>query len=307
MKKNRIIGSIMMLSAALIWGLAFVAQSEGAKDLPPMWFVCLRFLLGALVLVPVIVVMDRKKKKDGTFVPMKTKKDKKFFWVSSALCGLSLCAASYCQQLGLTMGTESGKAGFITALYIIMVPILGMFLGKKTRLLVWGCVAISAVGLYLLCVSENSGFRASDLVVLVCALLYSVQILIVEKASPRVDGVKLSAAQFIICSAFAFCYAIFFETITFQNIIDGLIPFLYAGIFSSGVAFTFQVVAQQKINNPTISSLLMSFESVFATLFGALILKEIPTVKEGIGCVIMFCAVILAQLPEKSKKDKTVS
>lgn len=304
MKKNKIIGSVMLAVAAFIWGVAFVAQEKGAEHISPMWFVCLRNILGATVLLPVIFFNDRKRKKDNTFKPLNGKKEKKLFWIGAMFCGLSLCVASFFQQLGMTLGTSSGKAGFITALYILMVPIISVFLRKKIRPVIWFCVSIAIVGLYLLCVSENN-IQASDFVVLICALCFAIQILIVEHVSSGLDGVKLSAAQFMFAAIFAFIYSVFFEEITIEQIQAGLIPLLYAGICSSGIAFTFQTVGQQRLSNPTVASLIMSFESVFSVLAAAAILRQVPTIKEGIGCVIMFTAIIIAQLPEKKKTAET--
>lgn len=299
MKKNKIIGPVLLIIAAFIWGSAFVAQSEGAKYVGPFTFLCLRSFLGTSVLLPVILVSDFAKKKKGLYVKS-TQKDKKALIVSGITCGIFLFGASACQQIGLDKGTEPGKAGFITALYILLVPVFSLFLGKKIRPVIWGCVALSIAALYLLCVKEDNSIVAADLFVLLCAVLYAVHILVIDKVAADVDGVKLSAMQFLVAGIISAVPALFFEEISVEAIKSAALSVAYAGVLSSGVAFTFQIIAQKR-TEPTLASMLMSLESVFAVLTSLVLLGLVPSVREGIGCVLMFIAIVVAQLPEKKK------
>lgn len=297
MKQNKLIGPLLLIIAAFIWGSAFVAQSEGAKHLGPFTFLCLRSFLGTAVLLPVIFATDMNKKKKGTLIKS-TKKDIKSLIFGGITCGIVLFAASACQQIGLDKGTEPGKAGFITALYILLVPVFSLFLGKKIRPVIWGCVSISVIALYLLCVKEDNSIVPADLFVLLCAALYAVHILVIDKVAPDIDGVKLSAMQFFVAAVICIVPALLFEEASAESIRAAAGSIAYAGIMSSGIAFTFQIIAQKR-TEPTLASMLMSLESVFAVLTSLVILGQLPSLREGIGCVLMFIAIIVAQLPEK--------
>lgn len=301
MKQNKLIGPVLLVIAAFIWGSAFVAQSEGAKHLGPFTFLCLRSFLGTAVLLPVIFATDMSKKKKGTLVKS-TKKDIRALIVGGITCGIVLFAASACQQIGLDKGTEPGKAGFITALYILLVPVFSLFLGKKIRPVIWGCVGISVIALYLLCVKEDNSIVPADLFVLLCAALYAVHILVIDKVAPDIDGVKLSAMQFFVAAVICIVPALLFEKASAESIKAAAGSIAYAGIMSSGIAFTFQIIAQKR-TEPTLASMLMSLESVFAVLTSLVILGQLPSLREGIGCVLMFIAIIVAQLPEKKTLD----
>ena len=297
MKQNKFTGPILLIIAAFIWGSAFVAQSEGAKYVGPFTFLCLRSFLGTAVLMPVILIIDFGKKKRGIYIPSQPK-DRKALLISGTICGVILCAASACQQIGLDKGTEPGKAGFITALYILLVPVFSLFIGKKIRPIIWGCVALSIAALYLLCVKEDNSIVVADLFVLMCAVLYAIHILVIDKVAADVDGVKLSAAQFLVAGIISLFPALIFEQISLDAIKDAMLSIAYAGVMSSGVAFTFQIIAQKR-TEPTLASMLMSLESVFAVLTSLVLLSQVPTLREGLGCALMFVAIIVAQLPEK--------
>ncbi len=303
-KKNNLIGSLILALCAVIWGSSFVAQTTGAEYVGPFTFIALRSFLGSAFLIPVILVTDTFKKKKGTQIKLETKNDKRFFLIGGIACGVAVCVASVLQQLGIDRGTEPGRAGFITALYILLVPIFSVFLKKKIRPIIWPCVAFSIGGLYLLCVKEGSGVAPSDFYVLACAVCYSFHILIIDHVSPKVDGVKLSCVQFFVCGIIASVPMILFEEVSFELIKGAAVSLAYSGIMSSGVAYTLQIIGQQKMKNqPTVASMLMSLESVFAVLTGMLVLKQIPSYREAIGCVLMFAAIIIAQLPEKNKAE----
>ncbi len=296
-KKNNLIGSIMLTVCAIIWGSSFVAQTTGAEHVGPFTFIALRSLLGSAALIPVIAVMSAVR---GGNTSCEQKGSTCFFLLGSLACGVCLCFASVLQQMGIDKGTSPGKAGFITALYILLVPIFSIALKKKIRPLIWLCVAISLVGLYLLCVTDSS-IQPSDLYVLLCAACYAVHILIIDYVSPRVDGVKLSFMQFLICGLLALIPMFITEQVSLDAVIAAAPSIAYSGIMSSGVAYTLQILGQQKMKHPTVASMLMSLESVFAVITGMLFLHQIPTAREAVGCVLMFAAIILAQLPERKK------
>ena len=302
MKKNvkdQLVGSLLLLICAFIWGSAFVAQTTGAEYVGPFTFICLRNVLGTAVLLPVIFVsgLFRNKKSE---TKKSDKKDKKTLLIGGICCGAALCFASVFQQAGIDKGTDPGKAGFITALYILLVPLSSIFMRKKVRPIIWVCVGSSVVALYLLCVTESNSVALSDLLVLICAALYTVHILVIDKVSPHVDGVKLSCIQFFVASVISFFPALIFEGFEKEALIAALPSVAYAGIMSSGVAYTLQILGQQK-TEPTLASMIMSLESVFAVLTSMAVLHLAPSPREAVGCVIMFVAIIVAQLPEKKK------
>ncbi|MDD6189393.1 MAG: DMT family transporter [Clostridiales bacterium] len=298
MKSGEIKGNILLLITALIWGSAFVAQSVGMDHIGAFTFQGVRSLVGSAVLVPVILVISAMKKKKGEYVKP-TKADRALLWKAGIICGIIMTIAANLQQQGIQY-TTAGKAGFITALYIVIVPVLGLFMGKKSSLRMWLCIAMALVGLYLL--SMTGGFRLSrgDTLVLLCAVAFSFHIVVVDHYASLVDGVKLSCIQFLVCGVISCVFMFLFEKPDISGLMAAAVPILYAGVMSCGVAYTLQIVGQ-KYTRPTMASLLMSLESVFAVLTGMIILREIPTAREAIGCVIMFAAIIITQLPERAK------
>lgn len=298
-RKDNLIGSFLLMLCAVIWGSSFVAQTTGAEFVGPFTFISMRSLLGAAALLPVIGVTSAlKKKKNGGAVM--SADEKKYLLKGGAVCGIVLFFASNLQQLGIDGGTEPGKAAFITALYILLVPIFSLFLGKKIRPLIWPCVIVSVFALYLLCVKEGGKIHPSDFYVLACAVCYTVHILVIDRVSPRVDGVMLSMIQFLVAGAISAIPMILFEDVSMENLIKAAPAIAYSGIMSSGVAYTLQILGQQK-TEPTIATMIMSLESVFGVLTAMIILHQVPTLREGIGCILMFAAIIVAQLPEKKK------
>lgn len=308
MNSKSVRGTLMLLLTAFIWGVAFVAQSVGMDYVGPFTFTCVRNIIGGLVLIPCIYFLDRLKKKDGSADAGKEdkKEDKKTLIVGGVCCGVALAVASGLQQIGVSM-TTVGKAGFITALYIVIVPILGIFLKKKVGLKIWVSVAISVVGLYLLCMSGSFSMSIGDIFVLLCAIAFSIHILIIDHFSPKVDCVKMSCIQFFVCGIvsiipmFTIDPVFFHQTPSVSSILAAWVPVLYAGVLSCGVAYTLQVVAQ-KNTDPTVASLVLSLESVFSVLAGWIILGQTMSVREITGCVLMFAAIILAQLPSRKKE-----
>lgn len=297
MKKNNLRQTLCPILAALIWGTSFVAQSVSTDYIGAFTFNAARSVIGALAIFVVLAVVKLIQKKQSAVLPVKDKKYNKKLIMGGIFCGIMLTVASYLQQLGLS-DTSAGKAGFITALYIVLVPIFGIFLHKKAPLSVWISVIIAVFGLYLLCIKENFTISKGDFYVLLCAFAFTGHILIIDYFTQFVNGVELSFIQFITVSVLSSICAFIFEKPQISELIHCIGPLLYCGILSSGVGYTLQIIAQ-KDANPTVVSLLLSLESVFATLSGALILNEKMSVKEYIGCILMFLAVLLAQLPDK--------
>lgn len=299
MTSKKLLGNVSLLLGALIWGSTFVAQSVAADSLGPLTFLASRSLLGFLFLIPVAYIMDGIKKKNNTYQKI-TVKEKKLLLIGGICCGAALTLASALQQFGMT-DSNSGKAGFITAMYILLVPVLGIFLKKKITPVVWGCVALGIIGLYLLCMKEGLKLETSDICLILCAVVFSFHILIVDYFSPKVDGVRLSCIQFFIVFVVSCILAFIFETPSLDTIKAAWFPIFYAGVMSSGIAYTLQIVGQ-KYTEPTIASLLMSLESVFAVLTGMVVLHQFPTSREWAGCAIMFAAIIISQLPIGKKR-----
>ena len=291
MKKEQIKGSLLFL-AAIIWGVAFVAQSVGMDYVGPFTFNCVRTLIGGLVLIPCIVFLNRgkvKKKTDFT--------EKKRLLLGGICCGVALTTGSTLQQFGI-MYTTVGKAGFITAFYIIIVPILGLFLGKKCGLSVWISVVIALAGLYFLCITDGFSIGKGDIYVFLGAIAFSIHILVIDYFTQFNDGVKMSCIQFFVCGILCFVPMMLFEHPEISMILLAWKPILYAGVMSCGVAYTLQIVGQKNMN-PTVASLILSLESVTSVIAGFLVLHQNLSHRELIGCGLMFVAIVLAQLPQK--------
>lgn len=286
--------NILLVLTALIWGCAFVAQSVGMDYVGPFTFNTARFLIGAIVLLPVIWFMDRQRKTGA-----EKGAGQKTLIIGGICCGIALAVASTLQQWGILF-TTVGKAGFITAMYIVIVPLLGIFIGKKVRPLIIGCVAIAVVGFYFLCMTESLRLGLGDFLVLLCAIAFSIHILVIDHFSPKVDGVKMSAIQFLTAAIISAVPTLLWEQPVLTEILQAWQPVLYAGVMSCGVAYTLQIIAQKNAD-PTVASLLLSLESVFSVLAGWVLLGQELSLKELFGCVLIFCAIILAQLPEKKK------
>ena len=283
---------LLLLLTATIWGVAFVAQSVGMDYVEPFTFNGLRNLLGALVLLPVIYGMSGKK------AAAVEKKDTRTLWLGGVLCGLCLCVASSLQQIGIQY-TTAGKAGFLTAMYIIMVPVFGLFLKKKCSPFVGISIVLATVGLYLLSIKEGFNIGKGDIYVILCAVVFSMHILVIDYFAPKCNGVKLSCIQFLVCGVLCSVIALVMEEPTLSGILAAWLPIAYAGVMSCGVAYTLQIIGQKGMN-PTVASLILSLESVISVLAGWLLLHQTLSAREIIGCAIMFAAIILAQLPTKS-------
>lgn len=299
--------SLILIFASFIWGVAFVAQSEGGDAVGPYSFNCIRCLIGGFSLVIAIFIRDKFIRKEKR---VRSASELRALLMGGFLCGLAVAAATTLQQLGLFYGTPAGKAGFLTACYIILVPILGIFLKRRCGWNIWLGVALTVVGLYLLCMNGSLQLQFSDILIGFCALMFALQILLVDHYAPHVDGMELSCVQFLVCGLTGLVPMVFSEILP-QGIagwcsaftsFDAWIPILYAGVLSCGVAYTLQIVGQVGLN-PTVASLLMSLESVFSVLAGWLLLHQALSARELTGCAIIFCAIVLAQLPTASPKE----
>lgn len=294
-------GGAMLMLTALIWGTAFVAQSVGMDYLGPCAFTATRNFIGCVALLPVIALASRLRSgaQPEEAAPAPGKKAL-FGW--GAACGLLLGGATLLQQAGMQTAS-AGKAGFLTALYIVIVPVLGIFLGRRPGLKVWMGVVLALVGAYLLSVKGGAGIASGDLLVIASAVVFSLHILVIDSVPAGVDGVRLSCVQFLVAGVFALVLALFLESFTWRDILSAWVPLLYTGVVSSGVGYTLQILGQRTVN-PTVASLILSLESVFAALAGWAILGQALSLRELFGCALVFVAVILAQLP--SKKGRAI-
>ncbi|MCI8326545.1 MAG: DMT family transporter [Lachnospiraceae bacterium] len=296
MQKLKWKNMVLLLLAAFIWGVAFVAQSVGMDYIGPFTFNGVRCLIGSAFLLPCIFVFDRTKNMEEK---EKIKVNQKTLWLAGIFCGIILFVATNAQQIGLQY-TTAGKAGFITALYIVFVPIIGIFLKKKCHWNVWISVLIAVVGFYLLSIKDGFSLSKGDFFVFICALVFPFHIWCVNHFAPFLDGVRLSCIQFCVCGILSVICMFFLEKPELGAILSAWAPILYAGILSCGVGYTLQIIGQKNFN-PTIASLLMSFESVFSVLAGWVLLGQALSKREMAGCVLIFAGVVLAQIPAKKE------
>lgn len=313
-------GNLMLMLTAFIWGSSFVAQKSGMDLIGPLAFNGIRTLIGGIVLIPAIMFLKNWKVKKAlqageTAAEVSEedrKKENRLLIIGGICCGIALLVASNLQQIGIFY-TTAGKAGFITALYVVLVPICGLFIGKKVRPVIWLCVLASAVGLYLLCMPAEGGFghiNKGDLLIMLCALCFTGHILVIDYFSPKVDGVKLSCIQFFVAGILSIILmfpldpALGFDLPSFSTLIDSWLPVLYAGVLSCGVAYTLQIVAQAD-TDPTVASMILCLESVFAVIAGMIILGESMSLREIAGCLIMFAAIVVSQLPAKEERVRS--
>lgn len=306
MNKYTLRQSVLLLLTAAIWGVAFVAQSVGMDYVGPFTFNTVRSLIGGIVLIPCIVLLKRINagSKDTAGAAEHASGNpagqRKVLLTGGVACGVLLCIASNLQQFGI-MYTSVGKSGFITAMYIVLVPVVGIFLKKKAGVKIWCSVAIAVCGLYLLCMTDNGfSIQKGDLLLLLGAVAFSFHILTIDYFSPKVDGVKMSCIQFFTCGILSMVCMFLFEQPQIGAILQAWMPIVYAGVMSCGVAYTLQIVGQKGMN-PTVASLILSTESVISVIAGWLILHQKLSGRELLGCVLMFAAIILVQLPERKR------
>jgi drug/metabolite transporter (DMT)-like permease len=299
--KRQVRGLSLLTLTAFIWGTAFVAQRKGMDHIGPVTFLAVRFLIATVSLLPVICaksLLSRNTENRGLPGPASMRQ----FIKGGAYCGVVLFACGMFQQIGI-MYTTVGKSGFLTTLYIVTVPILGLALGQRMKLHAWCCVFTAIAGMYLLCVNESVVLNKGDVLTLFCAVFYAVHILLVDHYSPRTDGVKLSCMQFFVCGILGLAAAFIFENPELPAIFSAWASLLYTGVLSSGVAYTLQILGQRDVN-PVAASLVMSLEAVFAVLTGWMILGETLTGREIFGCALIFSANVVVQLLGTTDKIK---
>ena len=294
--------SLLLFLTAVIWGVAFAAQSAGMDYVGPFTYNGVRCILGGLVLLPCIALLDRirdRRAADGEEAAAPVERRGKRLLAGGLCCGLLLFSASSFQQIGIQY-TTVGKAGFLTAMYILLVPLLGLFVHKRVGLQVWIGVLFAVCGLYLLCMKEGFFLGRGDALMLICAAIFSLHILVVDHFSPMVDGVRMSCIQFWVCGILSLICSFLFEEPAVKDILAAWLPVCYGGIMSCGVAYTLQIVGQREMN-PTIASLILSLESVVSAVAGFLLLHQTMSGREVLGCLMMAAAIVLAQLPDRRK------
>ena len=296
-RSTSLMGSGILLLTAFIWGMAFVAQSTGMDHVEPFTMNCSRSILGGLTLLPVILWQRLRARRLPAAEGGAERIDHGATIIGGICCGVILAVASALQQIGICY-TTVGKAGFITTLYIVMVPLAGIFWKRKVSGRVWISVALAALGMYLLCMNESFTVNPGDLYVFGCAIAFTGHILVIDHFSPKADCVAMSCIQFFTCALVSGIGMFLFEEPAWVNIRAAAVPILYAGVMSSGVAYTLQIVGQKR-TEPVVASLIMSLESVFAVLGGWLLLNQRLSGKEMLGCAVVFAGIILVQLPEK--------
>ena len=315
-KTHKLRNTFFLFLTAMIWGAAFVAQSVSMDYIGPFTFICLRSVIGGLFLIPGIIVLDgiRKKSQNESadvvnsenILYIETEEKQRLSWKNKQLieggivCGIFLFFANCFQQTGIQY-TTVGKAGFITTFYIIIVPLIGLFFKKYCGILTWIGVVIALAGLYFLCITQKLTIQRGDALILCCSVLYAGQILAIDHYNPFVDGVKMSCIQFLTGGILGAVFMLLFENPSIAMILSAAGPILYTGIMSTGVGYTLQILGQKGLN-PTVAALIMSLESVFSALSGYLFLHQLLTTRELIGCVLMFIAIVLAQLPDIRRK-----
>ncbi len=297
MKFKTIGANLMLIFTALIWGSAFVAQNSAGNILGTFSINFSRYLVGAVALIPLFLFFNAKEDKQDISA-YKTKITKSI--TGGIFCGLALFAASAFQQLGIIYGKDEGKAGFITVMYVIIVPIIGLFFKKRIGVLTWIAVALAPIGLYFLCMENTLIPATADIILFICAVIFSIHIMVIDRFSPGANGILMSCVQFFVVAILSGICMLIFEASYITLIPNAAIEILYLGIMSSGVGYTLQIIAQ-KHTNPTVASLLMSLESVFAMMCGAIYSQQIPGMRKILGAVIIFIAVILAQLPSHKR------
>ncbi len=320
-KTHKLRNTFFLFLTAMIWGAAFVAQSVSMDYIGPFTFICLRSVIGGLFLIPVIIVLDGIRKKsqnesanvvssENTLhnieMDIEMEEKQRLSWKNKQLieggivCGIFLFFANCFQQTGIQY-TTVGKAGFITTFYIIIVPLIGLFFKKYCGILTWIGVVIALAGLYFLCITQKLTIQRGDALILCCSVLYAGQILAIDHYNPFVDGVKMSCIQFLTGGVLGAVFMFLFENPSVAMILSAAGPILYTGIMSTGVGYTLQIVGQKGLN-PTVAALILSLESVFSALSGYVFLHQVLTTRELIGCVLMFIAIVLAQLPDIRRK-----
>lgn len=297
MQQHQLKGNLMLFFCALIWGLAFVAQSVGADHVGAFTFNGIRSLVGAVFLIPCVAFFDRLAGKPFSFWGTDNKTERQDLITGGIVCGIVLTVASTLQQIGIGH-TSVGKAGFITTLYIVIVPLLGLIAGKPVTRLQWLSVIIAAAGMYFICITESFSVNYGDMIIFACACFFALHIIAIQRFAVMVDGVRMSLLQFAVCGILSLPAIFFYETPTWEALEAAWLPIMYAGVMSCGIAYTLQILGQKYVN-VILASIILSMESVFSVLSGWLLLGEQLSLREISGCGLVFAAILLAQMPSK--------
>ena len=303
-KSRKYVSPLLLVLAAMIWGFAFSAQ-KSAEAVSPFLLGSARSFIATLFLIPIIIIFDRTSKSGRRLFSAKCKIDlTPTELIGGTICGIILALASFLQQSGINAGTNSGKAAFITALYVVIVPIYALLLKKRAPINVWISVVIAAFGFYLLCITGDFTIVPSDILVIMCAFIFPIHILAIDKYSPKCDGVRMSCVQFFVCGVLNLILALIFESpINTTALVSAILPIIYLGVGSSGIAYTLQIIGQKGVN-PAAASILLSLESVFGVIGSVIFIGEKMSLREYLGCAVVLFAVILSQLDLKSILNK---
>ena len=292
-KKQQMKGNLILTLTSVIWGIAFVAQSVGMQYVGPFTYQCVRSFVATIVMIPVALIFGSKEKG--------TAEERKELVKGGIVCGIVFTIASNLQQYGIQF-TTVGKAGFLTALYMIFVPVIEIFIGKRPGWNLWLSIVIATVGMYLLCINGEFRLQTGDIFIILCALAFSFHIISIDHFAKKVDPIKLSLLQYAICTVLTFIPMMLFEEPDMGSILACWLPILYGGVMSTGVGYTLQMVGQ-RYTDPAVASIIMCLESVFSLLSGIILLGQIPGIREMIGCLLMFSAIIITQIPVKEGKE----
>ena len=296
MKNKNLFGFLLLLATAMIWGSSFIAQAGAVKSIEALTFMGVRSPLGAIILIPFIMWQDRRQGRGIALFDNPTAEGKRDLLLGGLLCGLFMVAGTFFQTIGLYTTTVA-KSGFLTAIYVILVPILGsLFLKTFVRRIEWIAALISCIGMYFICINEGLTIDMGDIYTIICAFCYAGQCLAIGIYAPRVDCIRLSFLQLVVASVAGIIGALIFETVNMDNILKVMPELLYAGVLSAGVAYTLQIVGQAYVSTST-AVITLSLESVFALISGVIVLHQVPTLRELCGCGLVFAAVLVAQLP----------
>ncbi len=301
-KRNSVIGIVLLFITAFIWGTSFVAQSDAMDHIGPLTMNGVRSLLATVFLLPTVFIFDKIKGQKPTLLGTTSKEDKKYSLIAGLICGVLITLASTIQQIGIK-DTTVGKAGFLTTLYVVFTPIFAFFVGRKVSWNGWFAAGLTLVGMFFICIEKNEPLNLGDLLIIVSSIFFGIQMVAVDRFVVRVDAIRLSLMQFIVCSSVCLIGAFIFEEVRIDTILKAAWPIVYAGVFSAGIGYTLQIVAQKWVA-PNIAPLIMSLESVFALFAGAILKHEKMRDLVYVGCLLVFAGIILAQINFSKKKDK---
>lgn len=301
-KRNGIIGIILLFITALIWGTSFVAQSNAMDHIGPLTMNGVRTLIAAIFLVPVAFIFDKAKGKRVTLLGTTVKSEKRYVLLAGLVCGIAITIASTIQQIGIKY-TTVGKSGFLTTLYVVFTPVFALFLGRKIKWNGWVAAVLALIGMFFICIEKNEPLNIGDLLIIISSVFFGVQMVAVDKFVFRVDPIRISLLQFSVCAVACLISAFIFEEVRLSTILDAAWPIIYAGLFSAGVAYTLQIIAQKWVA-PNIAPLIMCLESVFALFSGAILKHEKMRPQVYVGCLLVFISIVLAQITFRGKKEK---